>query len=97
MVARMQEPDPNDVRAEAEMGAEEFLSRPLAGNPDDRITALQKRIEYLEGCKRLLTATTERGKINRTDAEAALQTYDKDLTEARRQLAEWQHQHKGRN
>ena len=97
MVARMQEPDPNDVRSEAEMGAEEFLGRPVAGNPDERITALQKRIEYLEGCKRLLTANVERGKVSPSDAQASAQSFDRDLAEARRQLAEWQHQHKGRN
>ena len=33
---------------ELEMAVEEFLGRPLSGNPEERIAALQRRITYLE-------------------------------------------------
>jgi len=75
---------------ELEMAVEEFLGRPLSGNPEERVTALQRRITYLEDERALLDPSDE----VHTDL---WQRNRNELTEARRQLAEWQMQHGGRN
>jgi hypothetical protein len=75
---------------ELEMAVEEFLGRPLSDNPEERVVALQRRITYLEDERTLLDPTDE--------AHADLWKRNTDeLAEARRQLAEWQTQHGGRN
>src|SRR5438105_9429739 len=37
-----------EINAEADMAAEEFLGRPLSGNPVNRIRVLTNRIAYLQ-------------------------------------------------
>jgi hypothetical protein len=85
MIDPADEAPPEDVNAEAEMGAEEFLGRPLAGNPAERMAAIKDRISYLEA---MIAAAAD---------DAIRQSYQKDLREAEEQLKEWQAQHKGRN
>ena len=75
---------------ELEMAAEELLGRPTAGNPVDRLAAIQKRIVYLqEQRKRLLSGDDV--------SEDALIANGRDLAEAHRQIKEWKAQYEGRN
>jgi hypothetical protein len=77
-------PDDTPPPEEIEMGVEEFLGRPIAGNAAARIEALQKRIAYI----RQQQALTEGAEFTRLAAE---------LSAAERQLKDWQTQHEGRN
>ena len=88
----MPEPlDDTPPAEELEMATEELLGRPLAGNPSERIQAIQKRIVYLQDQRRRTENTEEPGRSK------LLGRIDADLAEARQQLAEWQKQHQERN
>ena len=84
--------DDTPPEEELDMAVEEAIGRPLAGNPAERIDALQKRIQYLLTAIENLTVQepSEFG-------QAATASYRRDLIEARRQLAEYQHQNEARN
>jgi hypothetical protein len=87
----MDEPlDDTPPPEELEMAVEESLGRPLAGNPADRMEALQKRIAYLQKQRKQLLSGTDL-------SDDALDGNAKDLAEAQRQLKEWKAQHEGRN
>jgi hypothetical protein len=77
-------PDDTPPPEEIEMGAEEFLGRPIAGNAAARIEALQKRIAYI----RQQQAKADAAESKRLAAE---------LSDAESQLKEWQTLHQGRN
>jgi hypothetical protein len=75
---------------ELEMAVEEMTGKPFPGKPEERIEALQKRIDYLR---------SQLDELSRAGARefAAASKITQDLAEARRQLSEFQAQHEGRN
>jgi hypothetical protein len=85
--AQMDLIDDNAPPEELEMATEEMTGHPFPGKPDERIEAIKKRIAYLENQK---SAAEER-------MDRSFESLAKDLAEARKQLSEWQAQHKGRN
>ena len=83
-------PEDEDIpmpREEIETGVEESLGHPLPGPASERLTAITKRIEYLED-------QIQRATNNGLEIPDRVRN---DLTEARKQLAEWQAQKEGRN
>jgi hypothetical protein len=76
-------PDPPEE--ELEMAAEEILGHATPGNPAERIEALKKRIAYLQN------------QLRELDDAGGASKVAQDLTEARRQLAEFQRLDQGRN
>src|SRR5579859_456204 len=70
---------------ELEMAVEEVTGKPFPGNSEERTQALKNRICYLETQLRNLGDEETRSK------------FSAELAEAKKQLAEWQAQHKGRN
>jgi hypothetical protein len=83
---------PDIPEEEMEMELEQTHGRPLAGNPAERIAVLTKRIKYLEDL--LKSALLEEPSLHE---QAMINGINIDLTEARRQLKEWQSKHDGRN
>jgi hypothetical protein len=82
---------------EMEMELEQTHGHPLAGNPAERIVALTKRIAYLEDqLKRAMGIDATPGEDDLVK-NAVITRTKADLTEAKRQLTEWQTQHEGRN
>lgn len=79
------------------MATEEALGRPLSGNPDDRLVALNKRLDYLnEQIQGLLDGISQDAR--RVDEiQPALSKLHNDLAAARAQLEDWRTQQKGRN
>jgi hypothetical protein len=68
------------------LGVEEFLGHALPGRADERLEALQKRVDYL------------RRELDNSVHDSAEHTRPlSELTEARRQLAEFRTQHDRRN
>jgi hypothetical protein len=76
---------------ELDMVVEEALGHPPAGPPAERIEALQKRVAYL---KQQLAAIED---LPDADAVQYLNGIVRDLKDARRQLAEQEHQLGARN
>jgi FixJ family two-component response regulator len=77
-------PDETPPPEEIEMGAEEFLGRPISGNAAERIEALQKRISYIHQQQ----AKADASEFKRLAAE---------LSAAERQLKDWKRQYESRN
>ncbi len=82
---------PPPPKEEVELAEERRLGRPLAGNPAERIGALEKRIVYLADQRRRSELTDEPLK------GALIRLTERELAEARRQLRDWRILHDGRN
>src|SRR5579859_1278147 len=78
---------------ELEMAVEEITGKPFPGNSEERTQALKNRICYLETQLRNLEDEKNRLRSFR-ETRAKLSG---ELAEAKKQLAEWQTQHEGRN
>jgi len=77
------EPPPEEL----EMAVEEMTGKPFPGKPEERVEALKRRIDYLS-CRILSLDPADQDLLKR---------YSQELAEAKKQLTEWQAQHKGRN
>jgi hypothetical protein len=85
-------PFPNEY----EMAMEDFLGHPLPGNPQERLHALRRRLEYLKGAKLKCLALMEDGN-DYDQATKLLTEVNADIAEAKKQIGEWQAQYQGRN
>jgi hypothetical protein len=85
------DPDDDIPPEELDMAVEEALGHPPPGTPAERIEALKRRIAYLQEQLAAFQEQTD------PDAELAAGKVAHDLINARRQLAEWEHQQGARN
>jgi hypothetical protein len=82
---------------ELEMAVEEATGKPVAGDPEDRLKAIEKRVAYLQQqCQDVLNSQAD-GKLSEATSQALLDETRRDLNEAKRQLTAWRAQHQGRN
>jgi uracil-DNA glycosylase len=90
-------PDDLPPKEELEMGAEDALGRPLAGNAADRLRKLQDRVNYLREQIDTLVRNRFNGCLTEHDVAEEQARLTEELRLARQDLAAFQTQHTGRN
>lgn len=89
--------DSDPPEEELEMATEEITGKPFSGKPDERVVALEKRVNYLEGLLSGYSVRSDPQESWSVFDRDAHRTIQKDLAEARKQLVAWKTQHEGRN